>query len=296
MLWVLLSILAGFLVALSDTFNKKFFQKKGYPYMLCARTLGTVPFLLPFFLYLLWNHPQELSYFTPNFILNVLILLSLELTATVLYMKGIKLSPLSLSIPFLSFTPVFIVLTGYIILGEKVSAPGFVGILFVIAGSYLINLPATKQGLLGPFKAIFKEKGSFYLLQVALIYAITSVLGKKGMLLTDPVWFASFYFSLLGIAAGVLLKIWKKLSFLEFFKKDWKKVLVVGSIQALMCYAHMLALKLVETAYMIALKRTSILFAVLLGCLILKEGSFKLRFSAALCMLLGIVIITFLGK
>jgi len=296
MLWVFLSISAGFLVALSDTLNKKFFQSEGYPSMLYARTLGTVPFLLPFFLYLLYRQPQELCYFTPNFLGVVGILLSLELTATVLYMKGIQLSPLSLSIPFLSFTPVFVALTGYIILGKKISALGFIEIVFVIVGSYLINLPATKQGLFEPFRAIFREKGSFYLLQVALIYAITSVLGKKGMLLTDPVWFASFYFSLLGISAALLLKLWKGFPIFYFFQRQWKRVLAVGGVQALMCYAHMMALKLVKTAYMIALKRTSILFAVILGCLILKEGSFKLRFSAAIFMLIGIIIITFSGK
>ncbi len=72
---------------------------------------------------------------------------------------------------------------------------------------------------------------------------------------------------------------------LEFLKKEWRKTLVVGGVQVLMGYAHMLAFK-----------RTSILFAVILGCLILKESSFKLRFSAALFMLLGIFVITFFGK
>jgi uncharacterized membrane protein len=57
----------------------------------------------------------------------------------------------------------------------------------------------------------------------------------------------------------------------------------------------MLALSLVETAYMIALKRTSILFAVILGYLFFRERYVGFRLTGALLMLLGVVIITF-GK
>ncbi len=52
-------------------------------------------------------------------------------------------------------------LTGYLILGERVSGFGAVGILLIVRGSYFINLPSIKQGFLAPIEAIKKEKGSF---------------------------------------------------------------------------------------------------------------------------------------
>ena len=175
-----------------------------------------------------------MAYFSPQFVLVVVILLSLEVLATFLYMKGIKLSPLSVSLPFLSFTPVFIILTGYFLLGERVSLYGAIGIGLVVMGSYIINLPLAKTGILEPIKAIKKEKGSFLLLQVALLYSITSVLGKKGLLLTDPWWFSSFYFTLLGISAGLVVKVLYRIKVWEFFKTQTKGVLWVGLTQALM--------------------------------------------------------------
>jgi len=164
----------------------------------------------------------------------------------------------------------------------------------VFLGSYCINLPSVKEGFLAPIKAIKKEKGSFLLLQVALIYSITSVLGKKGILLSNPLWFASFYFSILGIASTLSMKILYRIKLCEFVKTNFKPILLIGLTQALMCYFHMIALSKIETAYMIALKRTSILFAVILGYLMFKESYILVRLFAVILMLFGIFIITFL--
>ncbi len=292
MLWVLFSVLAGFFVALSDALNKKFLAHEGPYAMLIARTLGSFPFLFPLFLYFILA--QGFSYFSLKFFLVVTILLFLELLATIFYMKGIKVAPLSATLPFLSFTPVFVVLTGYILLGERVSYLGVLGIFLVVFGSYFIYLPE-RANFFDPFFKIFKEKGSRFLLYTAFIYGVTSVLGKKGLLLSDPVFFASFYFSVLGLAGGFLGKLVGKISLEEVWQRKGRAMVLVGGTQALMCLCHMLALSQVETAYMIALKRTSILFGVLFGYLYFKERYIFFRLSGALLMLLGILVITF-GK
>lgn len=293
MIWYGFAILAGFLVALSDAINKKYLSLQGYLYMTIARTTGTLPFIIPVFLYLTFKY-QGYQYFDCPFLFNLSLLLILEITATLLYMKGIEISPLSLTLPFLSFTPIIIILTGYLILGEKITLKGALGIFLVLIGSYCINLPSIKEGLTGPIKAVKKEKGSFLLLQVALIYSITSVLGKKGLLLSNPLWFASFYFFILGLLTTLTIKIFYSINLLSIFKKHYKPVLLVGLIQGLMCYAHMIALSHLETAYMIALKRTSIFFAAMLGYLMFKESYIVIRFFAIILMLAGIFIITFL--
>ena len=59
-----------------------------------------------------------------------------------LYMRAIRESPLSLTLPYLAFTPVFNILTGYIFLGEQVSSAGMAGIVLVVCGAWLLNLDA----------------------------------------------------------------------------------------------------------------------------------------------------------
>jgi drug/metabolite transporter (DMT)-like permease len=293
MLWIFWALLAGFFVALSDALNKRYLAQEGFIKMTLARTLGAFPFLFPLFLYFLLIKGGNL-YFTPAFVSNTAILLILEITATLFYMRGIEISPLSASLPFLSFTPVFVIFTGFFILGEKVSLTGALGILLILCGAYLIHLPRINRGILAPFKGIWEERGGFFLLITAFIYGITSVLGKKGLLLSDPLFFAAFYFSLLSLVTPLILKVLYRVEIFAFLRKHLKGVLLVGGTQALMCLCHMLALSLVETAYMIALKRTSILFAVLLGWYFFQERYIGLRLTSALLMFMGILMIAFL--
>lgn len=293
MLWIPLSVLAGFFVALSDALNKRYFGESGFISMALVRTLGALPFLLPPLLYYLIAE-GKVTYLTPQFLVNTLLLLGLEVVATLLYMRGIQISPLSVTLPYLSFTPVFVILTGFLILNERVSPQGILGIVLITAGGYLVHLPRIRAGLLGPLRGIWEERGSLYLLMTALIYSVTSVLGKKGVLLSDPLFFALFYFSLLSLVTPILL--WslggKEKGSLILRKRG--ELLLVGGTQALMCLCHMWALSLIETAYMIALKRTSIIFGVIFGWLFFREHHIRLRLSAVLLMFLGILIITFL--
>lgn len=60
--------------------------------------------------------------------------LPLEAIAVVLYMKALKVSPLSLTVPFLTLTPVFLILVSYLLLGEKISPGGAAGILLIAMG------------------------------------------------------------------------------------------------------------------------------------------------------------------
>ena len=86
--------------------------------------------------------------------------LSREFATFLSYMRAIKVSPLSLTIPFLAFTLAFVMLTGYLLLGETLDTWGILGIALIVAGSYVLNLSKMKDEWLNPWKAIFKEQGS----------------------------------------------------------------------------------------------------------------------------------------
>ena len=296
MLWLVLALSAAFFVALGDAFNKKFFARDGMVTMVLARTLGPVPLLA---LFLWFTFPlgqyQVLTWkalHTPAFLKTVALLLPLETLALVLYMEAIRISPLSLTLPLLSFTPAFIILTGYLVLGERLSWFGISGIILVVAGSYLLHAPVLREGLAAPFKALFKEKGSLLMLGVALIYAITSVLGKKALLLTDPLWFAGTYFIVLGFFAPAVLCVLKPCPFKVLKKKWFPGVFLLGLTQALMVITHMKAISLAPAAYMIAVKRTSILFGVVLGRLFFQESHWRMRLLSAFIMFLGVLLLS----
>jgi drug/metabolite transporter (DMT)-like permease len=92
---------------------------------------------------------------------------------------------------------VFSALTGFLFLGERISADGFAGILLVVLGAYLLNFEFADRGglkaLLAPVSAIIHHRGSRLMLSVAVIYSVTSVFGK-GALQYAPGEFRAFLF------------------------------------------------------------------------------------------------------
>jgi uncharacterized membrane protein len=58
-----------------------------------------------------------------------------------------------------------------------------------------------------------------------------------------------------------------------------------------MVYTHFLALQRAEVAYMIAVKRTSLLFGILYGALLFRESGMRTRLPAGVLMLAGVVTI-----
>ena len=114
----------------------------------------------------------------PGFFPALSWLLPVNLIAIILHFRAIHISPLSLTMPFLSFTPVFVIFTGNLVLGETLKPMGVAGMLLVVLGGYVINLDAARHGLLGPVRAIWREPGSALMLAVAALYSLCAVGGK----------------------------------------------------------------------------------------------------------------------
>jgi uncharacterized membrane protein len=96
-----------------------------------------------------------------------------------LYFRALQISPMSMCIPFLSFTPVFLIPTGFIILGEVPAPLKALGVALIVVGSLVMHRRLFAEGLLAPAKAVLRDKGSRYMLLVSLIFAITNPLDKR---------------------------------------------------------------------------------------------------------------------
>lgn len=281
--WLLLSLLSAISLATADAFTKWRLADHD------AWELAWVRFAIPGALLfpILIVHP--LPDVPPAFWGWVLSAIPLEFLAMMLYMRAIRQSPLYLTLPYLAFTPAFSALTGYFLLGEKISRSGLSGILLVTAGAYLLNLRHIGQGIFEPFRAVLKEQGSLLMLIVAILYGFTSVLGKGALAYCPPLTFGAFYFALLGILVFPI----------PFIRRDFRIMtmrpvwaLIVGIMTAVMAVSHFLALEGVEVAYMVAVKRTSLLFGMIYGAILFREKGFGLHFLAGLLMVAGVALIS----
>jgi hypothetical protein len=97
-----------------------------------------------------------------TFLIYLVLDVALITAVTWLYFRALQISPLSLCVPFLSFTPVFLIPTGFLIVGELPSPLKALGVVLIVVGSLVMHRRLFAAGLLAPVKAVLREKGSRY--------------------------------------------------------------------------------------------------------------------------------------
>lgn len=284
MSWFFLSLTAAIALATSDALTKKFFSHLTAYEMGLIRLGYSLPWLVVALFFIPWPRLDRV-YFT-----CLAVGLPLECVAFYCYMKAIKVSPLSLSLPFLAFTPVFVILTGWLVLGESVSPLGCAGIFLIVVGSYFLNLSHISSGILEPFRAIFREPGSRLMLLVSCIYSMTATVGKLGIIHSNPYFFGVSYFLLFTLLMTSFLPFTRQAQPSNLIRKPLHG-LILGATVSLMIFSHMLAISRVEAAYMLSLKRTSLLFGVMYGALLFKEEKIRERLTGAVIMITGVFLI-----
>ncbi|MDD5223960.1 MAG: DMT family transporter [bacterium] len=284
MLWLIYSLICALSLAILDALCKDLLQKENALLVSLIRWGYALPFLFLFFLFI------KIPPLDRTFWLTVAILAPLEITAVILYMRGIQISPLSLSIPFFALTPVFMIGVAYVLLGEVPDRSGVAGILLVAAGAYIISLDSLEKGWLEPFRAIARERGVVLIIVVAVIYSVTSVLGKIAVLHSSPEFFGVFYIPLLTLVLLPVSAAREGQGVLRLFN-NFPRFVLIGIFSALMIITHFLAVRLVDVAYMISVKRLSLIFSVILGRVFFHEEYFTQRLAGSLVMLLGVVLI-----
>ncbi|MDI6745422.1 MAG: DMT family transporter [Thermodesulfovibrionales bacterium] len=285
-MWVVFALISAFTLATSDALTKKALKDSNEYLAAWFRFFFSLPLLL-----ILWLFVPAPKLDT-EFYRALAIALPLEIVTIILYIKALRVSPLSLTLPFLALTPVFLIFISYLIVGEKVSFRGGAGIFLIAAGSYTLNISEIKKGILKPFRSIPREKGSVFMIGVALIYCFTASLGKVAIEHSSPLFFVITYYIALTICfAPIAFWMGRKELGVFFRDKQFKKLVQPGVFFAVMAATHMLAMNLTKVAYMISVKRLSLIIGIMYGYFLFREENIKERFLGAALMLIGFVLV-----
>lgn len=252
--------------------------------VLGARWLYALPFLaVP----LLW---ARLPAVDGVFWAVVAVCAPVEVFAMFLYLGAIGAAPLSLTAPLLAWTPVFTALAGAVALGESPGAEGAAGILLVVAGSWLLYSRGAPSPL-AAFKALASEPAARRVLAVALIFSGTSALGKVGILHSSGPLFGAVYLAALALvlAAAAVVR-GEGAALARELRPNWRFV-AIGAAVAAMTFLHFTAVAMTQVSYMVAVKRSSLVFSVLLGAAFFKERDLRRRLPGALLMLAGVLLL-----
>ena len=286
-LWLPLTLISAVSLAASDALTKKALSRYNEYLVIWLRILLALPFLLPALL------TEPLPSLAPGYYRAFFASLVLEVIATFLFMKALKLSPMSLTLPFLSLTPVFLLGIPLLLLGETIAPAGAMGIVLIALGSYLLNIDELKRGgVLAPLLAIRREPGVLCMIGVAFIYSFTSTLGKLSITFSSPLFFAVTYYAALAaaLAPAALYKGRHELR-REPLAGILRAMLLPAVLNAVMVISHVVAINMTNVAYMISVKRTSLLFGVIFGHFLFKEGNLRERLTGGAVMVAGAALI-----
>lgn len=280
------ALISAFTLATSDALTKKALKDSNEYLVAWFRFFFSLPLLLILWIFI--PTPKLDAEFYRVFA----IALPLEIVTIILYIKALRVSPLSLTLPFLAITPVFLIFISYLLVGERVSFMGGIGIFLIAAGSYTLNIDKIREGIFEPFKSIPKEKGSVFMIGVALIYCFTASLGKIAIEHSSPLYFVITYYIALTICfAPIAFWMGRKELGVFFRDKQFRKLVLPGVFFAVMAAAHMLAMSLTKVAYMISVKRLSLIIGIMYGYFLFREENIKERFLGAALMLIGFVLV-----
>jgi len=278
MLWILLAIATALCVATQDAWVKMHFSH------LSSYEMAVVPMFFSFPMFAVTLFFIQVPPLDRIFLVCFLVSLPLNAICFTLYMRAIQISPLSLTLPYLAFTPVFTIIPGYLFLGELPNVWGGAGTLLTVLGSYAGFRSAHR----------IREPGAILMLIVAFLFGFAVVIGKVGIVHSSVMFFTVLFFATLNCSMVLLLWIAGKVSLKTFAEKP-AMGLAAGGLLFLHAVFHGWAVSLTKVVYMISVKRLSILIGVLLGGVFFNEKNIPIRAAGTLLMLAGAVIIMIIG-
>jgi drug/metabolite transporter (DMT)-like permease len=234
----------------------------------------------------------------------------LNIVSLALIFKALSSTDLSLSIPMLSFTPVILIGTSYLLVDEIPSVAGVAGICIIVIGSYVLNISSSDEHLLDPVRSMLRNRGSWYMLIVAFLFAVSINFDKIAMLNSDPFFGMALTVLAIGVAFVLMAAYTLILSgpylrkmpagkgfrasavFPAFpLRKYLPLTILIGLFVAIEAASVNVAYTLQIVPYVIAIKRLSIIFVVLYGTLVFSEHETGKRLMGAALMVAGAVII-----
>lgn len=285
MFWIPLSALSGITQSFSNSLSKKGAQVTDAYSTAWANRLFSIFILLPIVLVSRTYHPLN-----QPLLFSLIFIGVFNSISSILLVKAVQSSPVSLVLPLLGFTPVFLLITVPLINKESVPLSGVFGVLLIVVGSYVLNIEKKNGKWFLPLLNVLKDKGSRYILMVSLIYAVGSSVIKIGLNHSNPLFLALLISFSIFLGLSFLLLI-KRISPIKIFKNT-KTMASIGISTGISNIFQNLALEAGPTTYVFSLKRIGILFNALFGKLLYGETRIKQRLSGAFIILLGILVIS----
>jgi drug/metabolite transporter (DMT)-like permease len=284
-MWILFAAVCSTLNAVSSAITKRIVERSP----ILASTFWIALIACPVFAIglAIRGMPPLGHRFVPALLASVV----LTLVAMPIRNLALRISPLSLTMPLLATTPVFLLATEALFLGNRPGPAGMAGVALIGIGAYALYL-GQGVGLLGPWRALAAERGSQLMLVVAAVWSVTSILDKIAVTESSSWCYLSFY-HLLYAAGSLPLLRFRRQPAPPTLRREWRLLVLAGLATAGTLLAQMAAIQLTLVSYVIAIKRSGMLLSVVFGGVFFGERNLGRRLLGTVLMAAGVGLILF---
>jgi uncharacterized membrane protein len=285
MIWLAFAILTAFFESLKDVSSKYSLRNLDVYIVAWTANIFAVIFLIPLLL------AAGIPKIEPAFWIALVIGGTLNVISFTLYIRAIQIADLSLTVPLVTLTPLFLLVTSPLIVHENPTFADAIGIALIVIGSYVLNLRERKKGYFAPLKALLKNKGSRFMLMVAFIWSITSNFDKVGVVNSSPLFWSTALYAYLAVGMLPIALFNSRHKFKQILP-NLRPLMLIGFFHAIAITFQMIAITYTLVTQVIAIKRTSALISVLFGHFLFRETGLKERLSGAAIMVLGVIVVS----
>ena len=289
MTWFFIALISSFLSAFAAITQKKVLFNRTPLELSFILAIVNLVFSIPFFFFIDYQtvNPTNISILVLKSIIGVGAFLSV--------MTALKNLQISNALPLLALTPGFVALFAFIFLGENLKTTELVGLISLVIGTYILESKDLKETLF-PLKVFVKSKYHRYILAALLLFTASSILDKLLMIKLNltPVSLTAFqhlFFALLFTLIFILSGSHKTNASISLKKNDLGWIALISIMTIGYRFTQVLAISLASVALTLAIKRTSVLWATLIGGRIFKDTNLIQKTVAVLFILAGAILI-----
>jgi uncharacterized membrane protein len=289
MTWFTIALLSAFLSAFAAITQKKVLFNLDALEFSFLLSLVNLVFSIPFFFFI--------DYATINsFNLTILLIKSvIGVAAFFCVMISLKNLDISNALPLLALTPGFIAVFAFIFLSESLKSLEVLGLILLMTGTFVLESSNGKAFVL-PFSIFLKSKYHRFVLLALLLFTASSILDKLLLIKLNlsPISLTAFqhiYFAI--IFSFVFLVFRKKTKPLPAMinKNDLGWIALISILTIGYRYTQVVAIGLASVALVLAVKRTSVFWATIIGGKLFSDKDMLKRSIAAVLILIGAILI-----
>lgn len=184
--------------------------------------------------------------------------------------------------------PIFITIWSIWLLGERVGAAGFVGILLIITGIAIINF---QQNI--SLKNVFSRDGLLFGMWIGFTISCYTILDGMLVKRTDPIVYSWLVLTMMPIIASPLI-FWRfpRSTVVNVIKRKPLLIFAIGALTFLAYTIALMAYRVAYISYAGSIREVGVVFASIGGWLFLKEGFGWRRVIGSGVVFLGIIVIS----